>query len=175
MPTLNWIGKDKVISHHLYVPYRVLDLQYTFNAEKNATPAAESKNKIIRGGQSRSTQSPPAAVRGQSEMHLYLSSLQHGQRRLGVQRQCERPAYSQMAGRNRRQAIGRQYMPVCSITTRFSPSTARRRLTSSSEPSLVCSTTNGGRTISPPGLRTATMLFPFDTSMPIPVMILAAI
>ncbi|WIV13670.1 hypothetical protein [Proteiniborus sp. MB09-C3] len=25
MPTLNWIGKEKVINHHLDVPYRVLD------------------------------------------------------------------------------------------------------------------------------------------------------
>lgn len=24
MPTLDWIGKDKVINHHMDVPYRVL-------------------------------------------------------------------------------------------------------------------------------------------------------
>ena len=30
MPTLNWIGKDKVVNHHLYVPFRVLEEQYTF-------------------------------------------------------------------------------------------------------------------------------------------------
>lgn len=30
MPTLNWIGKDKVVTHHQDVPYRVLDKQYTF-------------------------------------------------------------------------------------------------------------------------------------------------
>ena len=29
MPTLNWIGKDKVINHHHDVPYRVLDFRYT--------------------------------------------------------------------------------------------------------------------------------------------------
>ena len=28
MPTLNWIGKDKVINHHLEVPYRVLEHNY---------------------------------------------------------------------------------------------------------------------------------------------------
>ena len=49
MPTLNWIGKDKVINHHLDVPYRVLDLQYTFATREDAAPAAESGNKIIRG------------------------------------------------------------------------------------------------------------------------------
>ncbi len=42
MPTLEWIGKDKVINHHLEVPYRILDKKYTYNAEK-------SENKIIHG------------------------------------------------------------------------------------------------------------------------------
>lgn len=43
MPTLNWIGKEKVVSHHLEVPYRVLDRQYTFGD----TP--DSGNMIIHG------------------------------------------------------------------------------------------------------------------------------
>ena len=30
MPTLNWIGKDKVVNHHLEVPFRTLEKQYTF-------------------------------------------------------------------------------------------------------------------------------------------------
>ena len=30
MPTLDWIGKDKVINHHMDVPYRVLDPQYKY-------------------------------------------------------------------------------------------------------------------------------------------------
>ncbi len=47
MPTLNWIGKEKVVNHHLDVPYRVLDLQYTF-AAGGVTPN-ESENKIIHG------------------------------------------------------------------------------------------------------------------------------
>ena len=42
MPTLEWIGKSKVINHHLDVPYRVLEEQYTYNAEK-------SGNMIIHG------------------------------------------------------------------------------------------------------------------------------
>lgn len=33
MPTLDWIGKDKVINHHMDVPYRVLDAQYTFGED----------------------------------------------------------------------------------------------------------------------------------------------
>ena len=42
MPTLEWIGKDKVVNHHLEVPYRVLEEQYTYNA-------GTSQNMIIRG------------------------------------------------------------------------------------------------------------------------------
>lgn len=30
MPTLDWIGKDKVVTHHNDVPFRVLDRKYTF-------------------------------------------------------------------------------------------------------------------------------------------------
>lgn len=43
MPTLNWIGKDKVVNHHLDIPYRVLEHQYDFNATENHP----SENKII--------------------------------------------------------------------------------------------------------------------------------
>jgi adenine-specific DNA-methyltransferase len=42
MPTLEWIGKEKVLNHHQQMPFRVLEQQYTYNAEK-------SDNKIIRG------------------------------------------------------------------------------------------------------------------------------
>ncbi|MBK6087414.1 site-specific DNA-methyltransferase [Ruminococcus difficilis] len=42
MPTLEWIGKDKVINHHQKVPFMVLEEKYTYNAEK-------SDNMIIRG------------------------------------------------------------------------------------------------------------------------------
>ena len=42
MPTLEWIGKDKVVNHHQQVPYRVLEEQYTYNAD-------QSDNMIIRG------------------------------------------------------------------------------------------------------------------------------
>lgn len=42
MPTLEWIGKDKVINHHQEVPFRVLEERYTYGAE-------DSGNLIIRG------------------------------------------------------------------------------------------------------------------------------
>ncbi len=50
MPTLNWIGKEKVISHHQDVPYRVLEHKYGFTAEKGEqTELTNSGNKIIHG------------------------------------------------------------------------------------------------------------------------------
>ena len=33
MPTLNWIGKDKVVNHHLDVLFRTLEKKYTFASE----------------------------------------------------------------------------------------------------------------------------------------------
>ncbi len=41
MPTLTWIGKDKVINHHLDVPFRVLEPQYT--------AGQPNQNRIIHG------------------------------------------------------------------------------------------------------------------------------
>ena len=43
MPTLNWIGKEKVVTHHLDVPYRVLNRQYTYGDTR------DSGNMIIHG------------------------------------------------------------------------------------------------------------------------------
>ena len=31
MPTLEWIGKSKVINHHQEVPFRVLERKYSFD------------------------------------------------------------------------------------------------------------------------------------------------
>ncbi len=44
MPTLNWIGKEKVINHHLDVPFRTLAPQYTFGDAE-----AAKENLIIHG------------------------------------------------------------------------------------------------------------------------------
>lgn len=37
MPTLNWIGKDKVINHHLEVSFRVLEHKYGFRSDNAET------------------------------------------------------------------------------------------------------------------------------------------
>ncbi|HEY0030248.1 MAG TPA: site-specific DNA-methyltransferase [Bacteroidia bacterium] len=49
MPTLHWIGKEKIISHHLEVPYRVLDHQYGFTEKGKQNTPDQSGNMIIHG------------------------------------------------------------------------------------------------------------------------------
>lgn len=46
MPTLDWIGKKKVVNHHLDVPFKVLENKYTYSDNNKATT---SQNKIIHG------------------------------------------------------------------------------------------------------------------------------
>lgn len=45
MPTLNWIGKEKVVNHHLNVPFRTLEKKYTFAAEGQG----DGGNMVIHG------------------------------------------------------------------------------------------------------------------------------
>ena len=42
MPSLNWIGKDKVLNHHNEVPYRILDKKYEYGDD-------DAGNMIIHG------------------------------------------------------------------------------------------------------------------------------
>lgn len=49
MPTLNWIGKEKVINHHQDVPYKILEPQYGFTDGVEQSEPNNSGNKIIHG------------------------------------------------------------------------------------------------------------------------------
>lgn len=49
MPTLEWIGKNKVVNHHLEVPYRVLERQYSYDEHGQRTEDNNSENMIIHG------------------------------------------------------------------------------------------------------------------------------
>lgn len=50
MPELTWIGKEKVITHHQDVPYRVLEHKYGFSVEGGESEKeTKSGNKIIHG------------------------------------------------------------------------------------------------------------------------------
>ncbi|GFI17316.1 hypothetical protein IMSAGC009_02486 [Lachnospiraceae bacterium] len=49
MPTLDWIGKDKVINHHSEVPYRVLKREYSYDEKGETIENNHSENMIIYG------------------------------------------------------------------------------------------------------------------------------
>lgn len=49
MPTLHWIGKEKVINYHLDVPYKVLEHSYGFDNGTQTGQETNSGNKIIHG------------------------------------------------------------------------------------------------------------------------------
>ena len=49
MPTLHWIGKDKVINHHMDVPFKVLEHSYGFDNGTQTNTETQSGNKIIHG------------------------------------------------------------------------------------------------------------------------------
>ncbi len=49
MPTLDWIGKSKVVNHHLDVPYKVLERQYSFDKDGKHAEDNGSENLIIHG------------------------------------------------------------------------------------------------------------------------------
>ena len=48
MPTLHWVGKDKVVNHHHDVPFRVLNKVSTFTAAEGG-PSNTTDNRIIHG------------------------------------------------------------------------------------------------------------------------------
>lgn len=49
MPTLEWIGKDKVVNHHQEVPYRVLERQYSYDEAGQHVKDNGSENMVIHG------------------------------------------------------------------------------------------------------------------------------
>ena len=49
MPTLEWIGKEKVINHDKEVPFRILEPKYTYDSEGKHKGVATSDNMIIHG------------------------------------------------------------------------------------------------------------------------------
>lgn len=49
MPTLHWIGKEKVINHHMDVPFKVLEHSYGFDNGQQTEAETKSGNKIIHG------------------------------------------------------------------------------------------------------------------------------
>ena len=50
MPTLNWIGKDKVVNHHLDVPFYTLEHKYGFRADNEANQSEMHSGNIYISG-----------------------------------------------------------------------------------------------------------------------------
>lgn len=48
MPTLQWVGKSKVVNHHYDVPFRLLEKNYTFKAKEDLSENS-ANNRIIQG------------------------------------------------------------------------------------------------------------------------------
>lgn len=48
MPSLHWVGKNKVVNHHHEVPFRLLEKKYTFTGNEGVR-ANSTDNKIIHG------------------------------------------------------------------------------------------------------------------------------
>jgi len=59
MPTLTWVGKDKVVNHHHDVPFRILNKQYSF-AANNHSIINSTQNRIIQGATSLQSLSLPS-------------------------------------------------------------------------------------------------------------------
>lgn len=49
MPTLHWIGKERVINHHINVPFKVLEHAYGFDNGQQTGTETGGGNKIIHG------------------------------------------------------------------------------------------------------------------------------
>ena len=49
MPTLNWIGKEKIVKHHHEVDFRALEHRYGFSAKGQQDDPVDSENMIIHG------------------------------------------------------------------------------------------------------------------------------
>ena len=46
MPTLEWIGKSKVINHHQDVPFRVLERKFSVKTDYTANTLTITRNAI---------------------------------------------------------------------------------------------------------------------------------
>lgn len=50
MPTLNWLGKDKVVNHHLDVPFYTLEHKYGFRADDKTDKSETHSGNIYISG-----------------------------------------------------------------------------------------------------------------------------
>ena len=59
MPTLNWIGKEKVVSHHHDVPFRVLEHKYRFDGKSETVEKEKKESKTKKGLSAKESKTNP--------------------------------------------------------------------------------------------------------------------
>lgn len=79
MPTLEWIGKEKVINYHQKVPFRVLDRKYSFDETGEHVADNGSENMVIRGDNLEALKALFPKYAGGGENNIYRSAVQYGQ------------------------------------------------------------------------------------------------
>ena len=72
MPTLEWIGKSKVINHHQEVPFRVLERKYSFDENGQHEADNGSENMIIRGDNLEALKACCPGMRGASSASISI-------------------------------------------------------------------------------------------------------
>ena len=97
MPTLNWIGKDAVRNHHHEVPFRLLR-----EDPDRAVGDPDADNLLVQGDNLIALKALLPYYAGQVKCVYNRPAVQHGQRGLGLQRQCKQPADAPLARSNRR-------------------------------------------------------------------------
>jgi adenine-specific DNA-methyltransferase len=66
MPSLHWIGKDKVVNHHHDVPFKIMEHQYSFPLNpRRGLEEDLSPNPLIRGNQDAENEAPPFKEAGE--------------------------------------------------------------------------------------------------------------
>ena len=63
MPTLEWIGKDKVVNHHQEVPYRVLERQYSYDEAGQHAEDNGSHEVTLNNGATATSSCPTGTIR----------------------------------------------------------------------------------------------------------------
>lgn len=72
MPTLDWIGKDKVINHHNDVPYKVLERKYSYDKDGEHKDDIHSENMIIHGDNLEALKSLLPQYEGKSNVSILI-------------------------------------------------------------------------------------------------------
>jgi len=80
MPSLDWIGKKAVVNHHRDVPYRLI------NCDESRSGGDRDAGNLLVQGDNLEALKALLPYYGGGEMYLHRSTIQHGKRKLDLQR-----------------------------------------------------------------------------------------